>query len=116
MKRGSLTFYPPGGTLIDIALMVPETPQELAWGLQSRAGIGMNEGMLFLGTDMPMWMAQVKFPLLMIWLDDRKISGYVQAQPGDTGMKRGRGVAVVEVHPALGVYLSVGTPYSMVVA
>jgi uncharacterized membrane protein (UPF0127 family) len=62
-----------------------------------------------------MWMAQVKFPILMVWLGEKTVSSVVEGRPGDTSMKRGHGIGVVEVHAGWLPHLRAGIPYTLVV-
>lgn len=67
---------------------VASTTIEQARGLSGRAGLGQNEGMLFLFNSpgvQNFWMNDMKFPIDMVWIGGGKVLGFAEnalPQPG----------------------------------
>jgi uncharacterized membrane protein (UPF0127 family) len=69
-----------------ISVEVVDTPAERERGLSGRESLGRNQGMLFVFSDPSeycLWMKDMKFPIDMIWLDEKKQVLHIQesAQP-----------------------------------
>lgn len=69
-----------------VSVEVVDTPAERERGLSGRESLGRNRGMLFVFSDSSqycLWMKDMKFPIDMVWLDDKKQVVHIEenAQP-----------------------------------
>lgn len=94
----------------NLRLRVPCTWPLMQRGLQGPASMCMDEGMLFASQSWPreepiaMWMATVKFPLAMIWVDAKgRVVDVQLAESGDPATYEHRGLYVIEANAALAV-------------
>ena len=76
-----LAFGEPAGATVSLAgqdfrLEIADTPELQSLGLGGRDALGNRKGMLFLYTDRgqhAFWMKGMRFPIDIIWLDNRRI-------------------------------------------
>ena len=78
LKIKATSFRQGTGTIAgkELKLNIASTPQARAKGLSGRATLERNQGMLFLFTAPGVygfWMKDMKFPIDIIWLNDRKV-------------------------------------------
>jgi len=69
---------------------VANTPESRMKGLSGRGKIGANEGMLFVMDDKryhSFWMADMKFPIDIIWISDNKVVDLTKNAPVPTDPK-----------------------------
>jgi len=77
----------------EFSVEIADNPMKRSRGLSGRAGLEMNEGMLFLFSGagyQRFWMKGMIIPIDIIWIKDNKIVGFERNAQPEPGVKQGQ--------------------------
>ena len=77
----------------EFSVEIADNPMKRSRGLSGRAGLEMNEGMLFLFSNagyQSFWMKDMRIPIDIVWIKDDKVVGFERNAQPEPGMKQGR--------------------------